>query len=59
MFAYRSNPFVYWWSVTNPLVNDLNRTRQRNRKNCVCGGGEDGRQNGVDGIVDGERLKMR
>ena len=25
MLVYRSNPFVCWWSVTNRLVNDLNR----------------------------------
>ena len=24
MFAYRGNPFLYWWSVTNCFFNDLN-----------------------------------
>ena len=39
MLVYSSNPFVCWWSVTNCIVNDLNGTGQRNRKNCFCGNG--------------------
>ena len=39
MIVYRNNPFVCWWSVTDRIVNDLNGTGHRNRKNCVCGNG--------------------
>ena len=39
MMVHSSNPFVCWWSVTNRIVNDLNGTGHRNRKNCVCGNG--------------------
>ena len=35
MFVDRSNPFVCWWRVTNCLVNDLKRARERNRKNGI------------------------
>ena len=83
MFVDRGNPFVCWWRVTNRLVNDLKRARERNRKSSICGNGggffgyfvveiitrdgrmtrnpldEDGRQNGVDKVVDGGCSKMR
>ena len=36
---YTSSLLVYWWSVTNRLVNDLNRTKERNTKNCFCDNG--------------------
>ena len=39
MIVHSSNPFVYWWSVSKCIVNDLNGTGHRNRKNCVCGNG--------------------
>ena len=39
MKVYSSKPFVCWWSITNRVVNDFNRTGHRNRKNCVCGNG--------------------
>ena len=39
MMIYSSNPFLCLWSVTNRIVNDLNGTGHRNRKNSVCGNG--------------------
>ena len=83
MFLDRSNLFVCCWRVTNWLINDLKRGRERNRKNGICGDGsdffgcfvgeiitrddrmarnpldEDGRQNGVDKVVDGGCVRMR
>ena len=38
MFVGRSNPFVCWWRVTNCLVNDLERAKERNRDNGDGGG---------------------
>ena len=73
MMVHSSNPFVCRWNVTNRIVNDLNGTGHRNRKNCVCGNGgclfgcfgmardplnEDGRQYGVDGTVDRKCSRM-
>ena len=82
MFVDRSNSFKCWWRVTNCLVSDLERARERNRKNGICGDGggffgcfvgeiitrdgrmarnplnEDGRQNGVDRVVDRGCLRM-
>ena len=39
MMVHSSNQFMCWWSVTNRIVNDLDGTGHRNRKNCVRGNG--------------------
>ena len=36
---YTAATHLSWWSITNCIVNDLNGTGQRHRKNCVCGNG--------------------
>ena len=31
--------FICWLSIANCFIDNLNGTRKRNRKNCVCGNG--------------------
>ena len=57
MFVERSNPFMCWWRVTNCLVNDLERARERNRKNGICGDGDGFFGCFVGGIRDGRMAR--
>ena len=39
MLVDQCSAFMCWWIIANYFIYNLNKTKKRNRKDCVCGNG--------------------